>query len=138
MFNFGHGGTSGIKPARPGRGLSELKPIPMDDQEFSRNADTALELLRASLYKAEETAEIEAEMNSGALKINFEEPPGTFVISPNAAVQQIWISALSTSFKLDWSAGGDEFVLLKTGEGLKPLVSRLINQHLGEEAVQLT
>ncbi len=110
----------------------------MDDQEFSRKADAALELLRASLYKAEETAEIEAEMNSGALKINFEEPPGTFVISPNAAVQQIWISALSTSFKLDWSAGGDEFVLLKTGEALKPLVSRLINLHLGEEAVQLT
>ena len=109
----------------------------MDEQDFSKKADIALEALRTSLYKAEETADIEAEMNAGALKINFEEPPGTFVISPNAAVQQIWISALSTSFKLDWSPADNEFVLLKTGESIKPLVSRLINQHLGEEAVQL-
>jgi len=28
-------------------------------------------------------------------------------------------------------------VLAKTGEGLKPLVARLINQQLGEEAVTL-
>ena len=110
----------------------------MDEQDFSRKADIALEALRTSLYKAEETADIEAEMNAGALKINFEVPPGTFVISPNAAVQQIWISALSTSFKLDWSAADEAFVLLKTGESMKPLVSRLINQHLGADAVELT
>jgi CyaY protein len=60
-----------------------------------------------------------------------------FVISPNAPVRQIWISALATSFKLDWSDAKGEFVLPKTGEALKPLVSRLINQQLGEEAVTL-
>jgi CyaY protein len=60
-----------------------------------------------------------------------------FVISPNAPVRQIWISALSTSFKLDWSDASQDFVLQKTGEGLKPLVARLINQQLGEEAVTM-
>ncbi len=109
----------------------------MDEQDFSKKADSSLESLSSSLYKAEESAEIEVEMNAGALKINFEEPPGTFVISPNAAMQQIWISALSTSFKLDWDETASDFVLNKTGENIKPLVSRLINEHLGQEAVQL-
>jgi CyaY protein len=45
-------------------------------------------------------------------------------------MQQIWISALSTSFKLDWDAGAAVFVLPRTGEQLAPLVDRLIADHL--------
>ena len=109
----------------------------MDDAEFRRHADQALESLKRSLLHAEESAEIEVEENSGALKIGFDDPPGTFVISPNAPVKQIWISALSTSFKLDWSDAAGDFVLAKTGESMKTLLSRLINQQLGQEAVTL-
>src|SRR5215469_12841479 len=75
----------------------------MDDQEFRRLSDESLEKLKRSLYEAEGEADFEVEDNAGALHINFEDPPGKFVISPNAPVRQIWISALSTSFKLDWS-----------------------------------
>ena len=109
----------------------------MDEQDFRRQADSALEALKRSLYAAEGDAAFEVEENAGALQISFAEPPATFVISPNAPVRQIWISALSTSFKLDWSAEKNEFVLAKTGEPLKPLISRLINQQLGEESVAL-
>ena len=110
----------------------------MDDAEFRRHADQSLESLKRSLLHAEESAEIEVEENAGALKIDFEDPPGTFVISPNAPVKQIWISALSTSFKLDWSDAADDFILAKTGEKMKALLSRLINQQLGQEAVSLS
>jgi len=110
----------------------------MDEQEFRRRADAALAALKAALITAEETAEMEVEDQAGALHISFDEPPGRFVISPNAPVRQIWISALSTSFKLDWSEAAQDFVLEKTGESLKPLVARLINQQLGEEAVTLS
>jgi CyaY protein len=109
----------------------------MDEQEFRRRADAALAALKASLIAAEESADLEVEEQAGALHISFEEPPGRFVISPNAPVRQIWISALSTSFKLDWSEAAGGFVLEKTGEGLKPLVARLINQQLGSDAVRL-
>ena len=109
----------------------------MDEQEFRRRADVALAALKASLFAAEESANMEVEEQAGALHISFDEPPGRFVISPNAPVRQIWISALSTSFKLDWSEPAADFVLEKTGEGLKPLVARLINEQLGEEAVRL-
>jgi CyaY protein len=45
-------------------------------------------------------------------------------------VRQIWISALSTSFKLDWNETEDAFVLPRTGEHLMALVDRLIADHL--------
>jgi len=100
----------------------------MDELEFRRKADTSLSSLTKSLYAAEADADFEVEERDGAVHISFDEPPGRFVISPNAPVRQIWISALSTSFKLDWSEAANDFVLQKTGEGIKPLVARLINQ----------
>jgi frataxin len=108
----------------------------LDEIAFRNHADAALESLKQSLITAEESADVEVEDQAGALQVSFED--GTrFVISPNAPVRQIWISALATSFKLDWSDEHKDFVLQKTGEGLKPLTARLINQQLGEEAVHL-
>jgi iron donor protein CyaY len=109
----------------------------MDELEFRNRADASFAALKKSLYAAEDDADIEVEDQAGALQIGFED--GTrFVVSPNAPVRQIWISALTTSFKLDWSDAEGEFVLAKTGEPLKPLVARLINQQLGEELVTLS
>lgn len=108
----------------------------LDERSFQKHVDEALSGLKRSLYEAEDTADIEVEDQAGALQIGFED--GTrFVVSPNSPVRQIWISALTTSFKLDWSNPQRDFVLAKTGEGLKPLLSRLINQQLGKESVAL-
>jgi CyaY protein len=109
----------------------------MNEQEFRKHADAAMDSLKESLIEAEADADFEVEDQGGALHISFEEPPGRFVVSPNAAARQIWISALSTSFKLDWNDDQNDFVLPKTGEGLKPLVSRLMNQQLGSEVIDL-
>ena len=111
--------------------------LPIDDQQFRRLTDTALEALAKSLLVAEEGAGFEVEQQQGVLNVLFEDPAAKFVITPNSPVRQIWISALSTSFKLDWSQERNEFVLRKTGEGLKELVSRLVNTQLGEESVKL-
>jgi len=108
----------------------------LDETDFRKRADSALESLKKSLMLAEESSDIEVEDQSGALHVSFEDG-SKFVISPNAAVRQIWISALATSFKLDWSDPAQDFVLAKSGEKLKPLVTRLINQQLGEELVAL-
>ena len=107
----------------------------MDELEFRKRSDEAFAALKKSLFAAEDDADIEVEDRSGALHISFED--GTrFVVSPNAPVRQIWISALTTSFKLDWSDTEQDFVLPKTGERLKPLMGRLVSQQLGE-AVEL-
>ena len=108
----------------------------LDENDFRKLADAALEALKKSLITAEESAAFEVEDQSGALHVSFDDD-SRFVISPNAPVRQIWISALATSFKLDWSETQQDFVLLKTGEALKPLTARLINQQLGEEAVSM-
>ena len=108
----------------------------LDENEFRKRVDSALDSLKKSLITAEESADFEVEDQSGALHVSFDEG-SRFVISPNAPVQQIWISALSTSFKLDWSDADHDFVLQKTGEKLKPLVARLVNQQLGEEVITL-
>src|SRR5215475_8609443 len=109
----------------------------LEELDFRRKADAAVEALKKSLIAAEDDAAIEVEEQNGVLNIVFEEPPAKFVITPNAPVRQIWISALSTSFKLDWSEEAGEFVLPKDSLPLKPLVARLINEQLGEESVVL-
>jgi iron donor protein CyaY len=95
-----------------------------DEIEFRKAADAAIENLKRELYAAEDEGNFEVEEQAGALYVVFEEPAGKFVISPNAPVRQIWISARSTSFKLDLTTKG--FVLAKTGETLGPLLKRLI------------
>jgi len=108
----------------------------LDENDFRKHADIALNSLKKALLTAEDAADMEVEDQAGALHISFEDS-SRFVISPNAPVRQIWISALATSFRLDWSETDQDFVLQKTREKLKPLVARLINQQLGEEAVAL-
>jgi CyaY protein len=101
----------------------------MDELEFRRTAESALDALKRHLIVREEEVDagFEVEEQNGVLNVLFEDPPGKFVITPNTPVRQIWISALSTSFKLDWDAKASSFVLPRTGEQLTPLVDRLIH-----------
>ncbi len=104
----------------------------MDEQDFRRKCDAALEALRKKLLVASDQHGFEVEGEGGKLEVIFEEPDeAKFVISPNAPVRQIWISALATSFKLAWSEAGSAFVLEKTGETLEQVMARLISQQLG-------
>ena len=109
----------------------------LTEHDFRNRAETAVDSLKRGLIAAEESADFEVEDQAGALHVSFDDG-SRFVISPNAPVRQIWISALSTSFKLDWSEAEHDFVLQKSGEKLKPLVARLINQQLGVQAVSLS
>ena len=104
----------------------------MDEQEFHKRSDAAFELLRRRLQDAGDVHGFEVEGGSGKLEVLFEEPEETrFVISPNTPVRQIWISALTTSFKLSWSDSAETFVLDKTGETLLQLMGRILTEQLG-------
>ena len=110
----------------------------MKDQEFRDRSEQAIAELKSLLLKAEDAGDFEVEDEGGALHLSFDNPPGKFVISPNSAARQIWISALATSFKLDWSEGWHDWVYEKTGERFKVLVERLMNQQLGTQLVKIT
>ncbi|HZS56315.1 MAG TPA: iron donor protein CyaY [Bryobacteraceae bacterium] len=105
----------------------------MDEQEFKNRADAALQLLYKRLSAAADEFEFEPDFNAGALAIEFDEPKGKFVISPNTPVRQIWVSAHSKSFKLDWDEVRQAFVLPDTGQTLTELMSSVIGQQIGEE-----
>lgn len=100
----------------------------VDEITFRQHAEAALEALKKSLLAKEEEGGFEVEEQNGVLNILFEDAGARFVITPNTPVRQIWISALTTSFKLDWSQEAQAFVLAKDGTALAPLVDRLIQQ----------
>ncbi|HEX7158367.1 MAG TPA: iron donor protein CyaY [Edaphobacter sp.] len=113
----------------------------LDESTFRRESDNALESLKQSLIRAEEQLDeplFETEEKSGVLNVLFEDGATKFVFTPNTPVRQIWISALSTSFKLEWSESAKAFVLPKTGEELKLLTQRLLREHLNDPSLTLS
>ena len=107
----------------------------MDEQEFKRRADDSLNSLYKRLAAASDGADFEADFNAGALAIEFEDPPAKFVVSPNTPVRQIWVSAHSKSYKLDWDEVENTFVLPGSGESLTELIQNAISQQLSPPAL---
>ena len=100
------------------------------DQDFRLAADHALEDLQRWLLPLADEQGFEVELQNGVLQVVFEEPsPTKFVVSPNAPVRQIWLSAMARSYKLSWSPDARAFVL--DGETLQSLVDRLVRQFVG-------
>jgi iron donor protein CyaY len=105
----------------------------MDDLSFQRHADEALSSLNRKLGTAGDEFGFESDLNDGALKIEFEDPPAKFVISPNRPVHQIWVSALTKSFKLDWIEPRQAFAFAPTGQTLNELIAEVVSTQLGEK-----
>jgi len=83
----------------------------LDEKDFQKKADTAFEELKSRLLVLGDEHGFDVEGESGKLEVIFEEPEDAkFVVSPNTPVREIWISALSTSFKLGWSDAKNAFV----------------------------
>jgi CyaY protein len=102
---------------------------PLTEQEFRVKADEALENARRALMPLADSEGFEIELQNGVLNLVFEEPSESkFVVSPNAPVRQIWVSAMARSFKLPWSPEADGFAL--GGETLPQLLDRLAREFL--------
>jgi CyaY protein len=101
----------------------------MTEQEFRLHADRAIEGVQRALLPLADEEGFEVELQNGVLQVIFEEPsPAKFVVSPNAPVRQIWVSAMSRSYKLAWSDDTSAFAL--EGESLTSLVERLARQYV--------
>ena len=109
------------------------------DAEFARAGEAALESLNRAMDTVAENHDVEILYQGGVLRVEIEspEPAARIVISPNSAVRQIWISAQSTSFKLDWSEERGEFVWTSSGESLTDLAGRLVGEELGVGPIRL-
>ena len=108
----------------------------LSESEFRSRCDEAFDKLNRALGAVADQHDVEILFQNNVLSIEIEDPsPGKIVISPQAPTRQIWISAQSTSFKLDWS--GSNFVFPATSETLNQLVGRLVGEQLGIGSVQL-
>jgi len=102
----------------------------LTDQEFAVQADHAIEAAQKALLPLADQEDFEVELQNGVLQVIFEAPkPAKFIVSPNAPVRQIWVSALSRSFKLSWTGAEAGFAL--EGEPLPALLDRLTRTQLG-------
>jgi iron donor protein CyaY len=111
----------------------------LDEAQFRRESDMALEALKQALIAAEDdSGTFEFEDNNGVMNVIFENGSSKFVVTPNTPVRQVWISAQATSYKLEWSEAARGFVLAKSGESLIPLVERLLREHLGDPSITLS
>src|SRR5207244_9022500 len=112
-----------------------IQTMGLTEAEFRTYCDAALDRLNRALDIVAEKYDVEILFQNGVLSIAAEEPnPGKIVISPQTPTRQVWISAQSTSFKLDWS--GNAFVLPSTGETLSQLIGRLIGEQLGADRIE--
>ena len=104
----------------------------LSEQEFRVRSDEALTAARQQLLPLADEAGFEVELQNGVLDLVFEEPrDAKFVVSPNAPVRQIWVSAMSRSYKLAWD--NDRHVFALNGEALVDLLKRLTNEFLGSD-----
>src|SRR5262245_52519228 len=102
----------------------------LSEQEFRVRSDEALESARRALLPLADAEGFEVELQNGVLNLVFEEPSeAKFVVSPNAPVRQIWVSAMARSYKLAWAQEKNTFVL--DGETLSQLLERLTRTFLG-------
>jgi len=101
----------------------------LSEQDFRVKSDESLERARKALLPLADEAGFEIELSNGVLNLIFEEPTeARFVVSPNAPVRQIWISAMSKSYKLSWAPEAGAFAL--NGEPLPLLLERLTRVQL--------
>jgi iron donor protein CyaY len=104
----------------------------LSEHDFQNKADALFEELKKRLLRLGDEHGFDVEGESGKLEVIFEEPePAKFVVSPNTPIREIWVSALSTSFKLAWSDARNAFIHDKTGEDLFAVMSRVISEQLG-------
>src|SRR5262245_57764722 len=101
----------------------------LSEQDFRVQSDVALESARRALLPLADSEGFEVELQNGVLNIVFEEPAESkFVVSPNAPVRQIWVSAMARSYNLSWSPDTNAFAL--DGETLPQLLERLTRAFL--------
>jgi iron donor protein CyaY len=122
------------QPAVKANGYTSFRMI--DEATFRRESEHALETLKQQLIRAEERGGFEVEDKNGVMNIQFDDDE-RFVYSPNTPVRQIWISAQSTSFKLEWRVETSAFTLPRTGEDLRTLTERLVREQLDDQTISL-
>ncbi|MBA3455581.1 MAG: iron donor protein CyaY [Deltaproteobacteria bacterium] len=100
----------------------------MDEADFDRVARDELTALEDAFADIDPD-DVEVSVSDGVLRLDLRD--GTrIVINSHRAARQIWMAAVSTAWHFD-PAESAAWRAPKTGEELRPTLSRLIREHTG-------
>jgi CyaY protein len=100
----------------------------MDEADFDRVARDELSALEDAFADIDPD-DVEVSVSDGVLRLDLRD--GTrIVINSHRAARQIWMAAVSTAWHFD-PAGNGAWRAPKSGEELRPTLSRLIQSHTG-------
>jgi len=100
--------------------------------KYFADARKRLAELEDALLALDEELNIDCELVDTKMTVSIAKPKAQWVISTNSGAKQIWIAALTKSWKLDEDGKGG-FVLKETGQSLEDVVAYCLTQHFGKK-----
>ncbi|MCB9745433.1 MAG: iron donor protein CyaY [Alphaproteobacteria bacterium] len=100
----------------------------MTEQEFRSFVGDTLESLFDQIDHLP-VDDIDPVISAGVVSCAFEELGGTYVLSQQVPVQELWLSANMRAWHFKWD--GEAWVERDTGEPMLPLLSKLFSDKLG-------
>lgn len=105
----------------------------MMESEFQNRVAETFKDLEDRVWPLADQYGFEVESGGGMITLEFEDSSSKFIISPQTAARQIWVSALVGSYKFDWDPATSAFVLDKSGEPFLTVMTNLLARQLGSD-----
>jgi CyaY protein len=103
--------------------------VRMDEADFDRVARDELRHLEDAFADVDPD-EVDVSTSDGVLRLDLRD--GTrIVINSHRAARQIWMAAISTAWHFDPAPDGGTWRAPKSGDELRPTLSKLIHQRIG-------
>jgi CyaY protein len=99
----------------------------LEEREYD---ERALPELRALVEAVDSIDDVEAELASDILSLEFADG-STYVINSHRAARQIWLAAERSAWHFDWLPAEQRWVAQKSGDELWSALSRLLEKKLG-------
>ena len=103
----------------------------MDDQEFGRRADEALERIEAALEQSGVDADVERK-EGGVLEIEYRDG-SRMIVNRHGGAREIWVAARSGGFHFRWD--GTLWRDTREGTELFAALSRLVSAQSGQPVI---
>ena len=101
-------------------------------EQYFKDAHDRMAEVETALLELAEELDLDVELVDTKMVVTIAKPKVTWVISTNSGARQIWIAALTKSWKLDEDGQGG-FVLKETGQTLKQVIEHCLTVHFGKK-----
>ena len=102
------------------------------EDKYFADARKRLHELEDAILGLDEELGVDCDLVDTKMTVNIAQPKAQWVISTNSGAKQIWMAALTKSWKLDEDGKGG-FVLKESGQSLRDVVAHCLSQHFGKK-----